>query len=163
MRVLSRAALFAVALGIGAVAGLSAYAADEDNDNVLPAVTSWIGNTFGYGHGMWTQIDITSIAVSPDGKVYTNSPWDESGAEASVYQNGKQLEFAGGTHGCKSHGGRLVGERAVRESDAPTAAPRSADVRQGGQPLPAYGVQPPREGPRLRPQVLVPPREEPLQ
>lgn len=108
MRVLSRAALFAVALGIGAVAGLSAYAADEDNDNVLPAVTSWIGNTFGYGHGMWTQIDITSIAVSPDGKVYTNSPWDESGAEASVYQNGKQLEFAGGTHGWGRAGGEAV-------------------------------------------------------
>ncbi|WP_254367127.1 hypothetical protein [Paraburkholderia sp. NMBU_R16] len=87
---------------------MSAYAADEDNDNVLAATTSWIGNTFGYGHGMWTQIDITSIAVSPDGKVYTNSPWDESGAEASVYQNGKQLEFAGGTHGWGRSGGEAV-------------------------------------------------------
>jgi hypothetical protein len=37
--------------------------------------------------------------VSPDGKVYTNAPWDESGAEASVYQDGKMLGFAGGTHG----------------------------------------------------------------
>ncbi len=68
-------------------------------ETVLNAKTSWIGNTFGFGDGTWTQINITAIAVAPDGKVYTNAPWDESGAEASTYQNGKMLGFAGGTHG----------------------------------------------------------------
>ncbi|BCF99411.1 hypothetical protein PPGU19_039800 [Paraburkholderia sp. PGU19] len=74
----------------------------------LNVQTSWIGNTFGYGDGAWTQINITALAVSPDGKVYTNAPWDESGAEASVYQNGKMLGFAGGTHGWGNSGGNAI-------------------------------------------------------
>ncbi|CAN7627086.1 hypothetical protein LJR230_004594 [Trinickia sp. LjRoot230] len=132
MRVLSRPALALTAVVIGicaAVAGLSARAAENgEAEKSLSVTTSWIGNTFGFGarsaapgsaapgnaapgnsgQGSWTQINITAIAVSPDGKVYTNSPWDESGAEASVYQNGKQLSFAGGTHGWGRAGGDAV-------------------------------------------------------
>ncbi|MBN3758618.1 hypothetical protein G3N95_37305 [Paraburkholderia sp. Tr-20389] len=74
----------------------------------LNVQTSWIGNTFGFGDGSWTQINITALAVAPDGKVYTNAPWDESGAEASVYQNGKMLGFAGGTHGWGNSGGNAI-------------------------------------------------------
>ncbi|MEA3129568.1 MAG: hypothetical protein QOF46_1363, partial [Paraburkholderia sp.] len=77
-------------------------------ETVLNAKNSWIGNTFGFGDGTWTQINITAIAVAPDGKVYTNAPWDESGAEASVYQNGKMLGFAGGTHGWGNGGGSAI-------------------------------------------------------
>jgi hypothetical protein len=77
-------------------------------ETVLNAKTSWIGNTFGFGDGTWTQINITAIAVAPDGKVYTNAPWDESGAEASTYQNGKMLGFAGGTHGWGTGGGNAI-------------------------------------------------------
>ncbi|WP_410838138.1 hypothetical protein [Paraburkholderia sp. SIMBA_030] len=77
-------------------------------ETALNVKTSWIGNTFGYGDGTWTQINITAIAVAPDGKVYTNAPWDESGAEASVYQNGKMLGFSGGTHGWGNGGGNAV-------------------------------------------------------
>ena len=77
-------------------------------ETALNARTSWIGNTFGFGDGTWTQINITAIAVAPDGKVYTNAPWDESGAEASVYQDGKMLGFAGGTHGWGNGGGNAV-------------------------------------------------------
>ncbi len=77
-------------------------------ETVLPATTSWIGNTGGFGDGTWTQIDIRAIAVAPDGKVYTNAPWDESGAEASVYENGKALGFAGGTHGWGTAGGSAI-------------------------------------------------------
>lgn len=105
LRALSRPAFFAVVIGIGAAAACLFAWADE---NVLPATTSWIGNTFGFAHGKWTQINISAIAVSPDGKVYTNSPWDESGAEASVYQNGQQLDVAGGTHGWGRTGGDAV-------------------------------------------------------
>ncbi len=75
---------------------------------MLDATTSWIGNTYGYGDGSWTQIDIRAIAVTPQGKVYTNAPWDESGAEASVYQDGKMLGFAGGTHGWGNAGGSAI-------------------------------------------------------
>ncbi|WP_323119956.1 hypothetical protein [Burkholderia alba] len=77
-------------------------------ETVLPATTSWIGNTYGYGDGTWVQIDIRAIAVTPAGKVYTNAPWDESGAEASVYQDGRMLGFAGGTHGWGNTGGSAV-------------------------------------------------------
>ncbi|WP_321795536.1 hypothetical protein [Caballeronia sp. J97] len=75
---------------------------------VLDAKSSWIGNTSGFGDGAWTQINITAIAVAPDGRVFTNSPWDESGAEASVYRDGKMLGFAGGTHGWGASGGNAV-------------------------------------------------------
>jgi hypothetical protein len=74
----------------------------------LNAQTSWIGNTFGFGDGNWTQINITAIAVTPDGKVYTDSPWDESGAEAGIYQDGKMLGNASGTHGWGNGGGNAV-------------------------------------------------------
>ncbi|MGF6759090.1 hypothetical protein P3T16_006518 [Paraburkholderia sp. GAS42] len=77
-------------------------------ENVLNVKTSWIGNTFGFGDGTWTQIDIAAIAVSPDGKVYTNTIWDESGAEASIYQNGKVLGVASDTHGWGNLGGTAV-------------------------------------------------------
>lgn len=91
-----------------AVCAATALAGAVRAENVLPATTSWIGNTYGYGDGTWTQIDIRAIAVAPDGKVYTNAPWDESGAEASVYQDGKMLGFAGGTHGWGNAGGSAI-------------------------------------------------------
>jgi hypothetical protein len=91
------------ALGLAAVA--SAYPASP---TVLQARTSWIGNTFGFGDGTWTQINITAIAVTPDGRVYTNAPWDESGAEASIYKDGKVLGTAGGTHGWGNYGGNAI-------------------------------------------------------
>jgi hypothetical protein len=97
-------AVFACAAGMTA-ASVSFTASAE---TVLNAKNSWIGNTFGFGDGTWTQINITAIAVAPDGKVYTNAPWDESGAEASVYQNGKMLGFAGGTHGWGNGGGNAI-------------------------------------------------------
>ena len=95
----------ALLLALSGVACMHAQAAPA---HVLDARTSWIGNTFGFGDGTWTQINITAIAVAPDGKVYTNAPWDESGAEASVYQNGKMLGFAGGTHGWGNGGGNAI-------------------------------------------------------
>ncbi|MGF6656866.1 hypothetical protein OKW34_007456 [Paraburkholderia youngii] len=97
-------ALTACAAGVlAATAVLPARA-----ETALNAKTSWIGNSFGFGDGTWTQINITAIAVTPDGKVYTNAPWDESGAEASVYQDGKMLGFAGGTHGWGNAGGNAI-------------------------------------------------------
>ncbi|TAM06340.1 MAG: hypothetical protein EPN70_06135 [Paraburkholderia sp.] len=74
----------------------------------LNVTSSWIGNTYGYGDGAWTQINITAIAATPEGKVLTNAPWDESGAEISAYQDGKVLGFAGGTHGWGGSGGNAI-------------------------------------------------------
>ena len=74
----------------------------------LNYTTSWIGNTFGFGNGTWVQQDIQSISVAPNGTVYTNSPWDESGSEIAAYQNGNKLAIAGNTHGWGAAGGDAV-------------------------------------------------------
>lgn len=74
----------------------------------LNYTTSWIGNTFGYGNGQWVQQNVEAIAVAPDGTVYTDAPWDESGAEVSTYRSGQRLAFAGQTHGWGNNGGDAV-------------------------------------------------------
>ncbi|OTP70482.1 hypothetical protein PAMC26510_25380 [Caballeronia sordidicola] len=99
---------FVVVGALGVAAAAPAYPAYVAPATVLQARTSWIGNTFGFGDGAWTQINITAIAVAPDGRVFTNSPWDESGAEVSVYKNGKVLGRADGTHGWGHYGGNAI-------------------------------------------------------
>ncbi|WP_321796920.1 hypothetical protein [Caballeronia sp. J97] len=74
----------------------------------LGYTTSWIGNTFGFGDGKWMQQDIQALHVAPDGTVYTNSPWDESGAEIAAYRNGDRIAVAGATHGWGAAGGDAV-------------------------------------------------------
>ncbi|WP_259294922.1 hypothetical protein [Paraburkholderia sp. DHOC27] len=74
----------------------------------LTYTTSWIGNTFGFGDGTWVQQDIQNISVAPDGTVYTNAPWDESGSEIAAYQNGNKLAVAGNTHGWGAAGGDAI-------------------------------------------------------
>ncbi|MDR5837352.1 hypothetical protein [Caballeronia sp. LZ034LL] len=74
----------------------------------LAYTTSWLGNTWGYGDGKWMQQDIQALHVAADGTVYTNSPWDESGAEIAAYRNGDRLAVAGGTHGWGAAGGDAV-------------------------------------------------------
>ncbi len=86
----------------------AASGTDAPAPRTLDVRTSWIGNTFGFGEGTWTQINITAIAIAPDERVFTNAPWDESGAEASVYRDGQMLGYAGGTHGWGGSGGNAV-------------------------------------------------------
>lgn len=74
----------------------------------LNYTTSWIGNTFGFGDGKWVQQDVEAISVAPDGTVYTNAPWDESGSEIAAYRNGDKLAVAGGTHGWGNAGGDAI-------------------------------------------------------
>ncbi|WP_420816109.1 hypothetical protein [Paraburkholderia phosphatilytica] len=140
-QVVSRAVrCWAAALAAGALVAAGWCALGADAASAPPALdvtTSWIGNTFGFGDGSWTQINITDIAVTPDGRVFTNSPWDESGAEASVYQNGKVLRVAGGTHGWGNSGGLAV---AVNHRYAYLGVSVSSD---GGRVF-APGVTPPK-------------------
>ncbi|TDV19472.1 hypothetical protein C7408_102217 [Paraburkholderia caballeronis] len=74
----------------------------------LNYTTSWIGNSFGYGDGKWMQLDVEAIAVAPDGTVYTNAPWDESGSEIGVYARGDKLAVGGNTHGWGAAGGDAI-------------------------------------------------------
>ncbi|SAK75982.1 hypothetical protein [Caballeronia ptereochthonis] len=80
----------------------------DDARAQLAYTTSWIGNTFGFGDGKWMQQDIQALHVASDGTVYTNSPWDESGAEIAAYRNGDRVTVAGATHGWGAAGGDAV-------------------------------------------------------
>lgn len=68
---------------------------------------SWIGNSFD-GKDSWVQMDISSLDVTPEGKVFTNSVWDEAGREAGIYQEGKVIGLADATHGWGRKGGLAV-------------------------------------------------------
>ena len=85
---------------------LAAHAVAQTSQ--LTYTTSWIGNTFGFGDGKWMQQDIQALHVAPGGTVYTNSPWDESGAEIAAYRNGDRVTVAGATHGWGAAGGDAV-------------------------------------------------------
>ena len=74
----------------------------------LNYTTSWIGNSFGFGDGKWMQLDVEAIAVAPDGTVYANAPWDESGSEIGVYRGGDKLAMGGNAHGWGNAGGDAI-------------------------------------------------------
>ena len=54
--------------------------------------TSWIGNTFGAGdQGKYVQGHIQDMFVSPQGRVYATTWWDEDCREQCAYQDGEQV------------------------------------------------------------------------
>jgi hypothetical protein len=95
--------LTAALVALGSLIPLPAPAQSQ-----LTYTTSWIGNSFGFGDGKWMQQDIQAINVAPDGTVFTNSPWDESGSEIGAYKNGDKIAVAGATHGWGAAGGDAV-------------------------------------------------------
>ena len=79
-------------------------------DSGIPASsykTSWIGNSFS-GGDKWVQIQISGMYVAPDGKVYTNSYWDESGREVGIYYQGDVIGKAEDLHGWGRLGGQAI-------------------------------------------------------
>jgi hypothetical protein len=54
------------------------------------------------------QQDIQAINVAPDGTVYVNCGWDESGSEIAAYKNGDKLAVGGATHGWGAGGGEAI-------------------------------------------------------
>ncbi|MCX7594989.1 MAG: hypothetical protein N2235_14770, partial [Fischerella sp.] len=69
--------------------------------------TSWLGNTFG-GGDKWVQIQVSGIYVTPDGTVYTNSPWDEAAREVGIYKDGDAIGKADDLHGWGRGGGSAI-------------------------------------------------------
>jgi hypothetical protein len=75
----------------------ASLAAAGANKNVLDYTTSWIGNTLpGDGTGAThalrhVALDIDGIYATPDGKIYTNTTWDEGGRPVSVFKDGKLI------------------------------------------------------------------------
>ncbi|MFL9898623.1 hypothetical protein PQR71_10720 [Paraburkholderia fungorum] len=70
--------------------------------------TSWIGNTWGYADHRWVQIDVQALAVTPEGDVFTNAPWDEGGGEIGQYRNGQLVRYGGDSHGWGMMGGDAI-------------------------------------------------------
>jgi hypothetical protein len=54
-------------------------------------VTSWLGNTFGGADGQHVQGHIQDMFVSPEGRVYATTWWDEDCREQCAYQGGKPV------------------------------------------------------------------------
>jgi hypothetical protein len=78
------------------------------NTATISYKTSWLGNTVGAGK-MRVQNNIEAMYVAADGTIYTNSHWDEAGAEAAVYKDGKMIAILEDTHGWNRLGGKAVG------------------------------------------------------
>ncbi|MCC8391231.1 hypothetical protein LJ656_01405 [Paraburkholderia sp. MMS20-SJTR3] len=107
----------AAALALPLLALLAASGSGAGGAVVTPAAgasgslsyrTSWIGNTWGYGDRRWMQIDVQALAVAPDGDVFTNAPWDESGGELGQYRDGDLVRHGGDSHGWGMMGGDAI-------------------------------------------------------
>jgi len=64
---------------------------------------SYFGNTF--SGEIWVQNSVDSAVVSDDGRIFTNSRWDEAGREAGIYRDGRPVGALPGLHGWGRHGG----------------------------------------------------------
>ncbi|MBN3757132.1 hypothetical protein G3N95_29615 [Paraburkholderia sp. Tr-20389] len=84
--------------------------------DTLPAVAhpslsyrnSWVGNTWGYANERWVQGDVQALAVTPEGDVFTNAPWDEGGGEIGHFRDGQLIRYGGGSHGWGMLGGDAI-------------------------------------------------------
>ncbi|MFM0208491.1 hypothetical protein PQQ96_13890 [Paraburkholderia sediminicola] len=97
--------------GPNVVASASKPAAEARAAAAHPSLsyrTSWIGNTWGYADHRWVQIDVQALAVTPDGDVFTNAPWDEGGGEIGQYRNGQLVRYGGESHGWGMMGGDAI-------------------------------------------------------
>jgi hypothetical protein len=71
---------------------------DWDPTVVLHATTDWIGNTYGGNDPSFPNntlfhvpMDMNNIYVTPDGRVYSNTDWDEGGRAVSVFNKNGQM------------------------------------------------------------------------
>ena len=88
------------ALWLSALLAVHATAATADAPATGPGSgqlvwrTGWLGNTFKGGDwnkGRWVQIDIDDIFVFPDGRVVTNTIWDEACRAIGFYRDGDAI------------------------------------------------------------------------
>ncbi len=53
--------------------------------------TTWLGNSFPADPG-WVPHNIADLHVLPNGTVVTNVPWEENGAQVSLFKDGKWID-----------------------------------------------------------------------
>lgn len=75
----------------------------------LTATTTYLGNTQSRGanDNPYLQAAVSGIYVAADGRVFTNTNWDEGHREFSCYQDGRFLKY---TSNGQSHGGAITGD-----------------------------------------------------
>jgi hypothetical protein len=100
-----------VGMAVRSADGVNPIAATFDTVSVatltLPYTTSWIGNTF--GGSVHVPQDVAATFVTPAGKTYTNTVWDEGAAEMSVYDtNGTFERQMADTHSYGRSGGHAI-------------------------------------------------------
>ena len=85
--------------------------AEPSTDNALEYVTSWIGNSYSGENPnppinslLHVPLDMDSIYVTSDGRVFTNTIWDEGGRAVSVFRNGQLIS----PDGCLLYTSRCV-------------------------------------------------------
>lgn len=93
---------------LGAIAPAVAAALPVIAHPGLSYRNSWVGNTWGFAHERWVQDDVQAMAVTPQGDVYTNTPWDEAGGELGHYRDGELLGYGGSSHGWGMVGGDAI-------------------------------------------------------
>jgi len=75
----------------------------------LNTISSLVGNSFaGKGINKWVLQDIDDIYVTAEGVLFTNTFWDEGGAQYSQYQNGDLIKIGYHSHGWGRQGGFAV-------------------------------------------------------
>lgn len=70
---------------IGLLSGAAAMAQESAYQ------TSWVGNTFGGDRGRYVQGHIQDMWVSPQGRVYATTWWDEDCREQCAYEDGEPV------------------------------------------------------------------------
>jgi len=78
---------------LSALSALGAVPAQEQPFPVqtLNDRTYWFANSFGGKDRQWFQLGIEDILVFPDGRVVTNTTWDEAGRAIGFYKDGAVL------------------------------------------------------------------------
>ncbi|BAZ27762.1 NHL repeat-containing protein [Cylindrospermum sp. NIES-4074] len=100
---------FLLSLIVGIIVATLGITTDWTNTGTAASTykTSWIGNSVGSGK-LRVQNNIEAMYVASNGTVYTNSHWDEAGAEAGIYKDGKVIAVLDDTHGWSRGGGKAV-------------------------------------------------------
>ncbi len=85
-------------LAVPAFTQTNSQTPDWDPTVVLHATTDWIGNTWGGNNPnppnntlFHVPLDMNNIYVTPDGRVFTNTGWDEGGRAVSVFNKNGQM------------------------------------------------------------------------
>lgn len=127
----------------------NAHASDKDkdkDDNDFDYTTSWIGNSFGGNDPnpptqtlYHVPIDMNAIYVSRDGRVFTNTGWDEGGRPVSIFKDGRLVSPLNSLSNSPNY--RNGGGGAIAVDDKYIYAAQSTGPRPSGDPNPLDGGQ----------------------